>query len=368
MTSSNFIVKQSTAQAQPLLRTIRLNDEQIDKLQDHLGSEDNPATLPPGSPKLFPYRIKGLTVTIDQPGGSPTPYQVAGHAIGENHLSFLHGGFIHIGTFCVAQLISTYGAWENANGIVLSCRYIDKGIHEVLIRLESSINVALFSKAAIQPRILLAEDETISAKLALFHLSQLNAAVDHVENGAQAVEKALKTSYDLILMDIEMPVMDGFAAVKELRSKGYTGTVVAVTMHTQDEIREKCLEAGFDRYTPKPYSYNDLENLIGAVLEEPLYSTIADQPGMDAIITAFVEDLPARVRIIEQALIAKDVKKIELAARQLKGDGTGCGFEAISSIAAEVEKALVGGASIDSIFNQIAKLNKLCSSARQTGK
>ncbi len=103
-------------------------------------------------------------------------------------------------------------------------------------------------------RVLLAEDIATNRMIAVEMLSDWGLAVDVAENGAEAVEKALAAtaSYALILMDIQMPELDGLEATRRIRAAGKTLPIIAMTAHTQSEERERCVTAGMDDFITKP--------------------------------------------------------------------------------------------------------------------
>ena len=114
-------------------------------------------------------------------------------------------------------------------------------------------------------RILLAEDNFINQKVALKILQKRNYSVDVFNNGKEAVKAALRQHYDIILMDVQMPIMDGYEATQKLRTKLSPKEhipIIAMTAHAMKGDREKCLLAGMDDYISKPIKPDDLYAIL----------------------------------------------------------------------------------------------------------
>lgn len=118
-------------------------------------------------------------------------------------------------------------------------------------------------KIKLDCRVLLVEDGPDNQKLVSFMLRKAGAEVDIAENGLIGMETALAardngTPYDVILTDMQMPVMDGYTATAKLREQGYDGPIVALTAHAMTDDAQKCLDSGCDAYTTKPVNRAEL--------------------------------------------------------------------------------------------------------------
>jgi CheY-like chemotaxis protein len=111
-------------------------------------------------------------------------------------------------------------------------------------------------------KILIIEDSVDNQLLAQLYLTRSGASVEFADNGQSGVEKALGHSYDAVLMDIQMPVMDGYSATRELRKQGFHTPIIALTGCVMKEDQQRCFDAGCDDYLAKPF---DRKSLIECV-------------------------------------------------------------------------------------------------------
>lgn len=111
-------------------------------------------------------------------------------------------------------------------------------------------------------KILIAEDSPDNQQLVQMILEREGASVSFADNGADALNMALAKNFDLILMDMQMPILDGYEATKELRRLGYEQPIIALTAHAMREERDKCLKVGCSDYVTKPIKQKDLIYLI----------------------------------------------------------------------------------------------------------
>jgi PAS domain S-box-containing protein len=111
-------------------------------------------------------------------------------------------------------------------------------------------------------KILVVDDAPDIRSLIAFLLSRAGASVDFAENGIEGYRKALSNSYDMVLMDIQMPQMDGYTATMKLREQGYRKPIIALTAHAMTEARTKCLSVGCTGHLPKPINPSHLLGMV----------------------------------------------------------------------------------------------------------
>lgn len=346
-----------------LVRTIRLDDEGIKKLLASLDARPPQPNKP--SETRFSYRTKSQIAKIQQPGSAEAvSYQVVNREIGATGMSFLHGGFVHTGSRCEMQLITMHGTWVNAAGKVVRCEYLEGGVHDISIQFERHIDPAAFCAEAIRSRVLLVDDEELMLRMGKIYLEQLNAEVQTARDGQSALLLAKKCVFDLILLDIVMPDMDGYAVVAELRQAGYSGVIAAATGLTSGQDRTRCIDSGFDHYIPKPYKREDIAKILSSLHDEPLNSSLEGDAAMTDAIVAFVAELPKQIRGLEAAAIASETEGLLAHLRTLKSQAGGFGFEPISQMAAEIENGVLAKKAIVELVAEVKQLVKLCGQAR----
>jgi signal transduction histidine kinase/CheY-like chemotaxis protein/HPt (histidine-containing phosphotransfer) domain-containing protein len=223
-------------------------------------------------------------------------------------------------------------------------------------------------------RVLLAEDGHDNQILITTFLSKAGANVKVVENGQLAVDEARAAlaagaPYDVILMDMQMPVLDGYGAASKLRATGYRGPIVAITAHAMAGDRQRCESAGCDDYLSKPVDRAQLVATVARFVaavpsSEPELVSMLDDEDMKGIVRQYVRDLPLRSSAILRAFQISDVETLMRLAHQLKGSGGAYGFPLITEAAEAVEAAVEKGLDRSSIQERAEALANLCRRAR----
>jgi PAS domain S-box-containing protein len=204
-------------------------------------------------------------------------------------------------------------------------------------------------------RLLVAEDNAVNRQLALALLRKLGYEADVVENGREALNAVEREAYDVVLMDVQMPELDGLEATARIRdSLGSEGpTIIAMTANAMEGDRDECLAAGMDDYLSKPIRPDELaralarcrprrarETLDGATLDRLVSALGGGDEGREAVAElagAFLEDADAQMATLRGAVARGDAQEAGRAAHTLKSNGATFGAEPFSELCRELE-------------------------------
>jgi len=241
-------------------------------------------------------------------------------------------------------------------------------------------------------RVLLVEDNPINQQVALELLATFGLAVDVANDGAEAVGRAQAVDYDLVLMDLQMPVMDGLEATRRIRASGPRGRmpILAMTANAYEDDRQRCLDAGMDGHIAKPVDPRRLRDALAQWIpmhevahspipvEEPV-TLSASQPVRDErqvdiaaglryfegqfpiyqkIVGRFLELHATDARVVRDALAAGDRTTAQRTAHTLKGLAGTLGAEGLRGIATELDRRLKAGAGADEVTGDVAQLDR----------
>jgi len=206
-------------------------------------------------------------------------------------------------------------------------------------------------------RILLVEDNVVNQRVASGLLVRRGHHVTVAENGREALARLARETFDLVLMDLQMPVMDGLAATAEIRRRervtGEHVRIVAMTAHAMHSDRERCLAAGMDGFLSKPIEPHLLfaaveqhgDGVLAPVITAATFDADAlrhrlsgDDELMRDVIRMFIDDLPARLSAINDAVTRRDAEALRAAAHALKGSAASLSAGALSEAAHVLER------------------------------
>jgi PAS domain S-box-containing protein len=248
-------------------------------------------------------------------------------------------------------------------------------------------------------RILLAEDNVVNQKVALRLLAQMGYRADVAANGLEAIEAVARQTYDVVLMDVQMPEMDGFEASREINRRFRSGRprIVAMTANAMQGDRELCVAAGMDDYVAKPIR---IEELVGALRRVPPHreaptrtgaSSVSPDPGAPTeaaadgagaidravfdrllattggpfvaeLIDTFGEDARDLLAALRRTLATQDVDGFRRAAHSLKSTAESLGATALGALARELEGQARTG-SLEGAAEGLDRLDHHCTRA-----
>ncbi|MCP4592820.1 MAG: response regulator, partial [bacterium] len=275
---------------------------------------------------------------------------------------------------------------------------------------ESASADALVAQPDLRPssgRILLVEDNPVNSRVASQIMLRDHHEVTVAENGRVALEILEQKSFDLILMDMQMPEMDGFEATERIRAHPVWQEipVIAMTAHAMKGDRERCLQAGMDDYISKPVRSEELREMVNKWLDSPRDNTQvqaspsppeSEPPPPDTeprgpldvedalarlgndrellrdVLELFVEDLPDRVKELRAAAARNDAAGIRAVAHQLKGAAASLGAVGAAKTALHLERldsedvVAFTEAAVEDLEDQLAQLRELSDQWRDT--
>jgi len=210
-------------------------------------------------------------------------------------------------------------------------------------------------------RILLAEDNPINQKVTLMQLASLGYTADVAINGIEAVSAAKHGDYDLIFMDCQMPVMDGYTATQEIRRSGSSVRIVAMTANAMHGEREKCLTAGMNDYLSKPVRAEEIQRVLEihptestAIAPtphsaEPVQEDPVDLERLEEITCGnadmlrrlsydYIEQADEILAALALALERRSLEDIRQLSHKLGGSSSSCGMRALVQPLAKLEQ------------------------------
>ncbi len=245
-------------------------------------------------------------------------------------------------------------------------------------------------------RVLLVDDGDENRQLMSLILHEAGTTYQTAENGLEAVKLATEQEWDVILMDMQMPVMDGYTATRTLRAQGYTKPIIALTAHAMQQAEQECRDAGCSGFMTKPINFDKLIATLAEIAgievetagvripllaqvpavsvelecadqvcatlecaEGPIVSTLPlHKERFRAIVEQFTSTLDERFDALESALGAGDARALAELSHSLKGASGNCGFSPLAEVASLLELAARAN-ELDTIPEAIVQLRQI---------
>ncbi|AEF94381.1 multi-sensor hybrid histidine kinase [Desulfotomaculum nigrificans CO-1-SRB] len=193
--------------------------------------------------------------------------------------------------------------------------------------------------------VLLVEDNQFNQRLIQHLLADNGYRVTLAENGQQALEMLNQSNFDIVLMDMQMPVMDGYETTRVIRSdERYKSLpIIALTAHAMKGDNEKCLAAGCDDYLAKPVKRDILIKTIKKYIQpgQRVKKSRIRDTGVESLVPWYLQDLAGEMDKLKHAANTNDFTTVRYISHGLKGSGGAYGFPELSDMGAQIERAAI---------------------------
>ncbi|NDV23530.1 hybrid sensor histidine kinase/response regulator [Desulfovibrio sp. JC022] len=236
-------------------------------------------------------------------------------------------------------------------------------------------------------RVMLADDNIITRRVVSAFLEDANCELEMVENGRDAISLLARKSFDLVIMDVQMPVMDGLEATRLIRTGYIEGVnpqipILALTAHAMKGDRERCLDVGMNGYLSKPFNSSELmqamlsivqggENSVPVMIEQDtnvekslnldLKGTIKRLDGNDKLVREiyrhFLQLVPLHLAKVDKAVLESDLECLKCEIALLRGLSLDVGAHKLSSLALEIEKFIQHG-SMNTVEGLVSRMKR----------
>jgi CheY-like chemotaxis protein len=191
--------------------------------------------------------------------------------------------------------------------------------------------------------ILSAEDGLDNQLLIRLFLKEYPCRITTAANGEEAVRLYARNGYDVVLMDMQMPVMDGYAATREIRKMEREGQrnpahIIALTAYTSDDQLRRCMRAGCNHILPKPLSHQKLWKMLNHIQTEPVQLVFLKEDLQD-LMPGYIHNRYVDLQQLPQFLQEANYEGIALIGHKMKGSGSGYGLDYISRMGRAIETA-----------------------------
>lgn len=330
------------------------------------------------------FRSQNVALRVEHLGGGVSHLLVCGRNLSSGGIGFLHGGYLHPGSHCQFDLITTTGETDVVIGHVVSCRHVEGVVHEVGVQFERRIDAERFVDEAAQAsdavvdtidvpklhgRLLYVEDMQAESALMMHFLRPTGLHVVNVKSPGAALDAIKRGSFDFVFTDMYLDGEDGIEGIRKMRELNFTGPIVLVTAETDEARLQTARDAGADAQLLLPYTPDalyellaELEQSISGVEGGTLYSDCAGDPTMMTLVTQFIREARRCSTKLEEALDHQHLDDARTLCVQLRGSAPAYGFAPVGDAASMALRMLDEQETGEEVSRQIRRLILLCQS------
>ncbi|MBN2445798.1 MAG: response regulator [Phycisphaerae bacterium] len=349
-------------------KALRLDSHSLTQLLNELDAQPCPAGHRPDLPAepQYPYRARSLYLDVRRTGGETNRVVVHARAISQHGLAVLAPRSIPLGTPCDVYPIDTTGGWQVCKGEVGGCAPLNghADIWDLCIRLVKPIDVVRYAPGAWRTKVLVVDDSPAICTLMRALLPKYDADVVCVQSGQEAVEEGLNNCFDLVMLDIEMPGMNGIEVAQTLRKRGCIQPIVVVSATSEEENRDACIAVGCDSFVSKPITVEQISELVHMVRPPPLVSALDDDPASHELVDTYVARIRGTIEHLMEAFASADRKMLSMLCRHICAEAPSCGFPSLLKLAVRVIESVEAGFPMSDVRRPLCGLVRNLRAAR----
>lgn len=329
------------------------------------------------------YRADKIQVTVTHPGGTPGRFYVKARNLSSGGISFIHGGFLHIGTECKIVLVSVTGEEKIILGKVRSCRYVSANVHEVGVKFYEKLDISRFvnpySKVtstdgapAIGPapveekpitlsgEALVVSSNAVELKTLAQRLDVSGMNVVQADCVGTALDQLKRLPIDVVLWADGADVKTVASQIATVRGAGYKRAIVAVVTSDSPPPPAALDPGGLCNVIARPIDVTDLVKMISELTQKtdsaPILSELTPASGSNDLINFFVDQTKTAARELAEALAANDIEAARKTCRSLKSTAGGYGFPGVAEAARHADSTLDSAAQLADATKQVQSL------------
>lgn len=367
--------------------TVRVRPMDRKQLLDNLdqAAKENSAQSRRNNQRME-YRADKIQLSVTHPGGTPGRFFVKARNLSAGGLSFIHGGFLHIGTECKIVLVGVTGEEKVILGKVRTCRYISANVHEVGVQFYEKLDVSKFvnpyskvtsdegapaigpAPVAEEPIKLTGDALVVSSNPA--ELKSLAQRLDisgmnvvQADCVGVALDQLKRLPIDVVLWADGADAKTVAAHIATVRGSGYTGAIVAVVTSDSPPPANAIDPKGPCSVVTRPI---DIQNLVStldsltiAAGAKPIMSELTASSGSSDLINFFVDQTKTAARELADAITANDIEAARKTCRNLKSTAGGYGFPGVAEAARQADSTLDTAAQLAEAAKQVQYLISL---------
>lgn len=327
--------------------------------------------------------LTNIRLIVHHPDGEIARFIVCTRNISAGGLAFLHGGFLYPGCRCEITLPTVWGGKETLTGHVVTCRHIEKQIHEFGLAVNNLIDRRRFvtlpgeralksepdtlKVAALAGRVLIVDACKINADLAQHHIKSSSVVIESAESIKEGLVMIRSIPIDAVLLDIDDPDPTPEEKLLLFREAGYKGPIICTSTSPDSNRSRAALAAGADEIIGRPITASSLVRILTECLSGcdgvfgPVHCQLESSPDTVELIENYLSFISSLSTSLTKGIEEEDLANVLKDCRSISLSAGGYGFPSLEQAANDAETAINESKSITESLQELQRLRSVCS-------